>query len=103
MSMKNDLINHINTKVSAPNMEYSQLIRSGASTLDEAFRAHKNTNEIISLDNHLQGIRENQLLVMKGLATQEQNKMAIDAVNKKFESDSKAVNELGAGALKRAP
>ena len=96
MSMKNDLINHINTKVSAPDMDYSSLITSGANTLDKAFQSHKNTNEIISLDNHLQGIRKNQLLVMQDLATQEQNKMAIDVLNKKFEADNKAINELGA-------
>ena len=94
--MKNDLINHINTKVSAPNMEYSQLIRSGAATLDEAFRPYKNTKEMISLDSHLEGIRKNQLLAMKDLATQEQNKIAIDILNNKFEADSKALNELGA-------
>ena len=96
MSMKNDLINHINTKVSAPNMEYSSLITSGADTLDEAFKPYKNTEKIISLDNHLQTIRKNELLAMKDLATQEQNKRAIDVLNKKFEADSKALNELGA-------
>ena len=96
MSMKNDLINHINTKVAAPHMEYSSLIKNGADTLDKAFQPHKNTEQIISLDDHLQKIRENQLGVMKGLATQEQNKMAIDVLNKKFEADSKALNELGA-------
>ena len=59
MSMKNDLINHINTKVSAPNMDYTELMKNGADTLDKAFQPHKKTNEIISLDNHLQGIRKN--------------------------------------------
>ena len=96
MSMKNDLINHINTKVSAPNMEYSSLITSGADTLNEAFKPHKNTEQIISLDKHLQDIRKNQLLAMKDLATQEQNKMARDVLSKKFEADSKALNEHGA-------
>ena len=96
MSMKNDLINHINTKVSAPNMDHSSLIISGANTLDKAFQPHKNTEQIISLDDHLQKIRGNQLVVMKDLATQEQNKRAIDILNKKFEADSKALNEAGA-------
>ena len=96
MSMKNDLINHINTKVSAPNMDYSELIKSGANTLDKAFKPHKNTEQIISLDKHLQDIRKNQLLAMKDLATQEQNKMARDVLNNKFKADSKALNEHGA-------
>ena len=96
MSMKNDLINHINTKVSAPNMDYANLMKEGSYLLDKAFQPHKNTEQIISLDNHLQDIRKNQLSAMKDLATQEQNKMAIDVLNKKFEADSKSLNELGA-------
>ena len=96
MSMKNDLINHINTKVSAPNMEYSDLIKSGADTLDKAFQPYKNTNEIISMNGEIDRIRALQESELKIFAQQEQDRIAINIVNEKIKEKEEELNEIKA-------
>ena len=96
MSMKNDLINHINTKVSAPNMEYSELIKNGADTLDKAFKPYQNTNEIISANNHLSALEILKNAELSKLAVQEQNEKFRQQTSEYFENSKKINNELGA-------
>ena len=96
MSMKNDLINHVNTKVSAPDMKYSELIESGANTLDKAFKPHQNTEQIISANNHLSALAILKNAELKNLALQEQDQKFRQQTSEYFENSKKINNELGA-------
>lgn len=95
MSLRDQLLNPINTNIRGNQLDSSNLINTGISALDKAFKPHQNTNSIINLDTQLENIRMQQSEKMRLLADQEQNKIAIEKINKAFEDKEKNNNELG--------
>lgn len=95
MSLRDQLLNPINTNIRGGQLDSSNLINIGISALDRAFKPHQNTNSIINLDAQLENIRMQQSEKMRLLADKEQNKIAIEKINKVFEYKEKNNNELG--------
>lgn len=95
MSLRDQLLNGINTTIRGGQLDSSNLINTGISALDRAFKPHQNTNSILNLDAQLENIRMQQSAKMKLSAHNEQNKIAIDKINEALKNKEKNNNELG--------